>query len=379
MDFMGDTERPFSIATSWYHALVTPLRLCVRLARLKWASLFGEAACLYEGLGQMVGPSADQLEWARWEVLEYFREGVIECTEDMTVLDVGAHIGFFAREVMSRTRNTARLYCLEPLPRTCGFLRRNTQHFDATSAPRVFNCGAGRAHGHVVMQENPVLSTSSYCNGGAGPFRLSASAAAAALFEGDTDIGSLHFTRRLRGVPFVSVLRCIARRLYSAIQVANGRAQLHCGPEYLCEIRPLSSIIDSADIRRIDVLKIDVEGAELVRARLAVPLIRSSTDVPRPAVVVPGRAAGHRARPLGEDPVGRHRGARPRAARRAGRGAAPQARHLTHQARRWLQGVWRARPGRGARRSRVTPDATGSTSQKSSPERLTDDLVRSRV
>ena len=87
MDFLGDTEAPFSITTSWFHALTTPLRLCVRLARLKWRSLFGEAECLYEGLGKMVGPSADQLEWARWEVLEYFQDSVIECFDGMTVVE----------------------------------------------------------------------------------------------------------------------------------------------------------------------------------------------------------------------------------------------------------------------------------------------------
>jgi len=224
-------------------------------------NLSDEACCRVGTHADVVGPTVDQIHWAFGEVQQYFSEGVVTCTDDMTVLDVGAHIGLFALEVMKRTRNTARLYCFEPLPRTSGFLRRNVRRFDARVQPRVFACGAGQAHAHLVMREARVLSTSSYCNGGAGPFSASAATAEANAFD-DCIAPEIRKLRGLGGaVPWA--LRLLLGALFGVITRTNGTTSLRAGVDYLCEIRPLSSVIDAHALETIDLLKVDVEGAEL--------------------------------------------------------------------------------------------------------------------
>ncbi len=250
-----------SVLASWSYALARPCSMLLEIAILSWRNLFPEGQCAVGAHAGVVGPTADQVHWAYDEVQQYFNGGVVRCTDHMTVLDVGGHIGLFALEVMRRTRNTAKLYCLEPLPRTCGFLRRNVRRFAPDVQPRVFNCGAGRTHAHLPMLEAHVLSTSSYCNGGAGPFRASARDAEAQAFD-DCVAPEL---RRLRGLgaPAAWLLRLVLRLLFRAITRTNGTTRLRAGAEYMCEIRPLSSIIESHGLEAIDLLKVDVEGAEL--------------------------------------------------------------------------------------------------------------------
>lgn len=256
-----DGPKGASAFASLQYMLLRPLSMLVEIITLKVRNRLQEGCCNVGEHAEVVGPTVDQVHWAFGEVQQYFDEGVIRCSEHMTVLDVGAHIGLFALEVMRRTSSTARLFCFEPLPRTSGFLRRNVRRFDARVQPRVFACGAGRAHAHMVMGEARVLSTSSYCNGGAGPFHASAADAEAQAFD-DCIAPELC---KLRGLgPVAWPLRFLLSALFRVITTTNGTTSLRSGTtEYLCEIRPLSSVIDAYGLEKIDVLKVDVEGAEL--------------------------------------------------------------------------------------------------------------------
>ena len=60
------------------------------------------------------------------EVDEYFACG-IKVSPGETVLDVGANIGAFALRVAERCRGDVRLVCFEPIPATYGALARNFQ------------------------------------------------------------------------------------------------------------------------------------------------------------------------------------------------------------------------------------------------------------
>ena len=115
-----------SALASLQYTLLRPLSMLMEIATLTWRNYILEGCCCVGEHADVVGPTVDQVTWAYGEVQSYFEgEGTITCSDGMTVLDVGAHIGLFALEVMRRTHNTARVYCLEPLPRTSGFLRRN--------------------------------------------------------------------------------------------------------------------------------------------------------------------------------------------------------------------------------------------------------------
>ena len=53
----------------------------------------------------------------------------------------------------------------------------------------------------------------------------------------------------------------VLRALFRVITRTNGTTRLRAGTDYLCEIRPLSSIIEAHQIEKVDLLKVDVRIA----------------------------------------------------------------------------------------------------------------------
>ena len=189
----------------------------------------------------------------------YLAHGVEICDGDV-VFDVGANIGVFAIRAVQR-HPTVRVFAFEPVPAIFEVLKQNSEALgDGRLTPVA--CGVSSAPGTMRIQyypHSPALST------GHPEFWDERPGMLAEAVRGQTSRAprSLWYARWLPA--WLSPL--IARRLRSDVQAVD------------CELRTLSSVIDEHGLDRVDVLKIDCEGAELaalqgIEARHW-PLVRS--------------------------------------------------------------------------------------------------------
>jgi FkbM family methyltransferase len=176
----------------------------------------------------------------------------IEVGDGAVVFDVGANVGMFGLSLMERCTGL-RLFCFEPVPGTYACLERNLGESTRRAAHEVvmLNMGLGRAEGEARVE----------------------------FFPGAPSNSTLHseekhrdFARILDGVRFADLWRTNKlRALYLAplfpfrkpLLGAAYERMLSQGVLFSCRIRPLSAIVQDHGVERIDLLKVDVEGAEL--------------------------------------------------------------------------------------------------------------------
>lgn len=166
----------------------------------------------------------------------------IEVRDGDTILDVGANIGIFGVRAVQR-HPTVRVFALEPVPAIFAVLSKNAEdHGGGRLVP--LNCGAAAAPGRTrftYFPRSPALSTSDPGAWDEDPGEFEEAVA------GATRTAPMWYARL---VPrFLSGF--VARHL-------RGGAQ-----EVDAELRTLSDIIDEHEIERVDLLKVDCEGAEL--------------------------------------------------------------------------------------------------------------------
>ena len=187
------------------------------------------------------------------QVLEYFDQG-LDVMEGMTVFDVGANVGLFALEALYRTNGRIRIFCFEPAPAAFGCLRRSLTEQFAKSDIKALNVGLSSSPGHATLfyrrQASAMSSFDAECVLTEEDMRRLASTAAS------TEIPR-EYRRR---VPWwFAWLPNSIRRL--AIRHTMRRVVADVEP-VTCELTTLGDVIREHDVARIDVLKIDVEGAE---------------------------------------------------------------------------------------------------------------------
>ncbi len=171
----------------------------------------------------------------------YLDHGVTVAPGD-TILDVGANIGIFGVRAVQRHAGV-RVYALEPVPDIFAVLARNAKdHGDGRLVP--LPCGAASAPGRTrftYFPRSPALSTADPAAWDERPGEFAEAVA------GATRTAPMWYARL---VPrFLS--GALARHL------RGGAVEVDA------ELRTLSDIIDEHGIERIDLLKIDCEGAEL--------------------------------------------------------------------------------------------------------------------
>ena len=176
-------------------------------------------------------------------VAGYFDHG-ITLDQGAVVLDVGANVGVFAVRVIQQ-HPTNRCFAFEPVPEVFQILADNARrHGDGRLIPLHFGLAARAGQAELTYYpRSPALSTGHPEMWEDNPKALR-----------DAVAGTLgHSPKRLwyaKLVPrFLSGF--IAKRL-------KGRAQV-----IQAELRPLSAVIEEQNMTRIDLLKIDCEGAEL--------------------------------------------------------------------------------------------------------------------
>lgn len=166
----------------------------------------------------------------------------IEVHDGDTILDVGANIGIFGVRAV-QMREGVRVFALEPVPDIFAVLEKNAaDHGGGRLMP--LNCGAAEKNGRTrftYFPRSPALSTSDPEAWDENPGEFEEAVA------GATRTAPMWYARL---VPrFLSGL--VARHL-------RGGAK-----EVDAELRTLSDIIDEHTIERVDLLKVDCEGAEL--------------------------------------------------------------------------------------------------------------------
>jgi FkbM family methyltransferase len=184
-------------------------------------------------------------------VLEYFEYGV-EFTPGMTVFDVGANIGLFSLEVLKRCSGAVNLLAFEPGPLAYAHLERNIREHFPGSPARTFRCALSDRSGEAIFYHRPL-----------------ASALSSLEPNGLTDRESLIHSMLRPDPPqsFGNVIPRWVRRLPRPVVhrildwiIRKSESKVVPMP---CELKTLSQIIAEESIRRVDFLKVDVEGAEL--------------------------------------------------------------------------------------------------------------------
>jgi hypothetical protein len=175
-----------------------------------------------------------EVSFLRQEVGGYFAHG-IELAPGATVLDVGSNIGVFSAAVYERLGGDAQIYAfgdffdgrLTALP--YGLASGDSEpDFSYFPAATIFSSSL-RDQGNVEAERRRVTASivEMIRQGGLGPV--------------------------LRRVPAPLLRGLVGRRLRVMRQIETHRVR----------VRPLSVVLDEQGIEHIDLLKIDVEGAEL--------------------------------------------------------------------------------------------------------------------
>jgi len=182
------------------------------------------------------------------DIPNYFRHGVTLRPGD-TILDVGANVGLFAAQALRRCKGDAQIFCFEPIPATFDVLRRNAAAI-GDETMRVFSVGVASRAETLRFANFPRLAcwSSAYVdhsNLGLARSRLKQ------CLSGDVDAGLLF--RWLRPVPRTlrSLILDVVTWWLTKIEYFD------------CEVRTISQILREQGVERVDLLKVDVEGAEL--------------------------------------------------------------------------------------------------------------------
>ena len=172
----------------------------------------------------------------------YFHHGIAVGPEDV-VVDVGANIGVFGIRAVQR-HPTVRVFAFEPIPSIFHVLKKNSVlHGDGRLTALPYGLSVTTSSATLLYYpKSPALSTAHPEFWDNHPEML------AAAVEGTIQ----NPPPRLRMARFLprALSHWLARRLRTRPQTVR------------CELRTLSSVIDEFAIDRIDLLKIDCEGAE---------------------------------------------------------------------------------------------------------------------
>lgn len=163
------------------------------------------------------------------------------------IFDIGANIGFFLLQ-LGQTLQQATVYSFEPIPEVFEVLQCNAKQFSKLDC-RLFNIGLARAAGEVPFQYFPRASVASTMYPDRSPeFRRNSRRFVLAEIRERSRI----LRWLVDGTPqwlWFPVSESIRRHYQSARTVR-------------CRLRRLSEVIDDERIARIDLLKVDTEGAE---------------------------------------------------------------------------------------------------------------------
>lgn len=189
----------------------------------------------------------DEVRGVRAQAEGYWRHGV-SVESGATVFDVGANIGLFSLEAAARG---AQVHAFEPMPATFAALQANARDFEAGATKN----GAITPH-RLALGARPETARfaffpflSALSTRFPGPLQGRSAAAISAIFDDPALTPRAGWFRRAPA----PLRRCF---------VAFWQKILFSPKFVVCEVETLSRQIEKLAIAQIDLLKIDVEGAE---------------------------------------------------------------------------------------------------------------------
>jgi FkbM family methyltransferase len=181
------------------------------------------------------------------DIPTYF-EHAIDLHPGDIVLDVGANIGLFAISAFQRYGSDINIFAFEPIPRSYEVLCRNKERFGLENL-KAFPFGLSDKRAVQTFSFFPRLPARSSAYLDTSDLSMERRRFQGSLAD-DVESGKLlpflrWFPRAARSI----VLDKIVMWLFKAEQ-------------FSCEVRPFSETIRECGIVRVDLLKVDVEGAE---------------------------------------------------------------------------------------------------------------------
>lgn len=189
-----------------------------------------------------------EVSFLREEVGGYFANGV-GLAPGATVLDVGANVGVFSAAVYEQLAGDVRIYAFEPLPPLFEKLARNGEDFFAGRL-KALPFGLAAAEDELDFSYFPgatIFSSSWRDEGNVEAERRRVTASIVEMIRR----GGLGAAARRVPAPVLRGL--VGRKLRVMRELETHRVR----------VRPLSPVLDEEGIDRVDLLKVDVEGAEL--------------------------------------------------------------------------------------------------------------------
>lgn len=189
-----------------------------------------------------------EVSFLREEVGGYFAHGV-ELAPGATVLDVGANVGVFSAAVYERLDGDVRIYAFEPLPPLYATLERNAREFFGgrlTALPHGLAAGDDKLD-FSYFPGATIFSSSLRNEGNVDAERQRVAASIVEMIRRG-GMGPV-----LRHMPAPVMRRLVGRGLRVMREIETHQVR----------VRALSAVWDEEGIDHVDLLKIDVEGAEL--------------------------------------------------------------------------------------------------------------------
>ena len=179
------------------------------------------------------------------QIEKYFTHGITVGAGNV-VFDVGANIGLFSRHVMTRVEKTARVYAFEPVPILFRALEKNISGFGNIKA---FNSGISAEPGSTDFLYYPNAGSISTMYGQNSPEEL-IDPVLEIIKNPESDFYRYRSIRLLPAGITRFIIGKILKNIMTPVKIRS-------------TIRTLSEIIAEQEVDRIDLLKIDVEKAEL--------------------------------------------------------------------------------------------------------------------
>jgi 31-O-methyltransferase len=211
----------------------------------------GEAAFLYE---EIFNSDA------------YLRHG-IDVSDGATVFDVGANIGLFSAALAQRRRNL-KIHLFEPVPSTFAILERNAQRLLASAEVELHRVAVASGPGRATIELNPTWSL----DAGIDTQRFAREARRRAGLEAWAR-AFVHDAARAGGMSsrvarrFEQALRkpLVGRLVLGGVWLVEwvvAQVQRRTVQRVESAVTTVSEVMRDSGIKAVDLLKIDVEGAE---------------------------------------------------------------------------------------------------------------------
>ena len=200
--------------------------------------------CLSDGR-QIFCLNTQEVPVLEQQVKEYFKHGITVKKGD-TIFDVGANIGLFSLMINDICEKQVKIFAFEPIPNVFQILQENTKSIKEIM---LFQLAIGKQSHIVEMTYYPnATAISSIYPDTTGIEQRQI----AKVFK--ENIHSLPFPQKLVGLLPEFAIDFLIERLSQLLYISQ---------KVKCQTKTLSQIVHKHSITQIDLLKIDVEKAEL--------------------------------------------------------------------------------------------------------------------